>query len=210
MIAILDYGCGNLRSVAKALEFLGESAEITDRTGTVRAASHVILPGVGAFSDAMRLLCESGLEAALREAIAEGKPTLGICLGMQMLMAYSQEDGRHEGLGFFPGGVQRFPASAGKVPHMGWNRIAPNPACPLMTGLPEETYVYFVHSYRVSGLSPDWTAATCDYGGTFSAAIWQGNLFGTQFHPEKSGDLGLILLRNFAGLQKAQGRMEAC
>lgn len=210
MIAILDYGCGNLRSVAKALEFLGETVEITDRAETVRAASHVILPGVGAFADAMRLLSESGLESALREAIAEGKPTLGICLGMQMLLEFSEEDGLHKGLGYFPGGVLRFPADAGKVPHMGWNRIDPNPACPLMAGLPEEAYVYFVHSYRVAGVSPDWTAAACAYGGAFSAAVWRGNLFGTQFHPEKSGDVGLILLRNFAALKPTQGRAAAC
>ena len=210
MIAILDYGCGNLRSVAKALEFLGETVEITDRAETVRAASHVILPGVGAFADAMRLLSESGLESALREAIAEGKPTLGICLGMQMLLEFSEEDGLHKGLGYFPGGVLRFPADAGKGPHMGWNRIDPNPACPLMAGLPEEAYVYFVHSYRVAGVSPDWTAAACAYGGAFSAAVWRGNLFGTQFHPEKSGDVGLILLRNFAALKPTQGRAAAC
>lgn len=210
MIAILDYGCGNLHSVAKALAYLGESVQITDAADVVRSASHVILPGVGAFSDAMRLLLESGLDTALREAIAQGKPTLGICLGMQMLMAASQEDGEHLGLDYFPAGVQRFPAGIGKVPHMGWNRIDPNPACPLMRNLPADAYVYFVHSYRVAEVASDWTAATSDYGGAFSAAVWRGNLYGTQFHPEKSGDTGLAMLQNFASLNAQKAGCPSC
>jgi glutamine amidotransferase len=161
-----------------------------------------VLPGVGAFSHAMRLLNQSGLDAALRHAIAANKPTLGICLGMQMLMAQSEEDGVYDGLAFFPARVTRFPASSGKVPHMGWNSIEPRADVPLFYGLTGAPYVYFVHSYRVADVSCEWTAATARYGGEFTAAVWRGNLFGTQFHPEKSGEAGLAMLRNFAALTR--------
>ncbi|GHU66327.1 imidazole glycerol phosphate synthase subunit HisH [Clostridia bacterium] len=197
MIAILDYGCGNLRSVSKALEYLGQEAVVTWEAADVSRASHVILPGVGAFADAMRLFLESGLEGALRDAISQGKPVLGICLGMQLLMSGSDEYGWHDGMGLFDAPVTRFSKDAGKVPHMGWNRINAR-GCPLFEGV-EDMYAYFVHSYRVEGVH-QWTAAACQYGGEFTAAVWRGNLFGTQFHPEKSGEAGLRILKNFAGM----------
>ncbi|MDR1262676.1 MAG: imidazole glycerol phosphate synthase subunit HisH [Oscillospiraceae bacterium] len=201
MIAILDYGCGNLRSVSKALEYLGQETIVTGGAADVSRASHVILPGVGAFADAMRLFRQSdngGLESALLEAVALNKPVLGICLGMQMLMSGSDEDGWHDGIGLFDAPVTRFPKDAGKVPHMGWNRITSR-GCPLFDGV-DGAYVYFVHSYRVEGVH-DWTAASSDYGSAFTAAVWHGNLFGAQFHPEKSGEAGLRILKNFAEMR---------
>lgn len=198
-IAILDYGCGNLRSVSKALEYIGAAAFITGDKDEAKAADAIIFPGVGAFIGAIGAFMNAGFDECLRDAINAGKPTLGICLGMQMMMNSSEEDGATAGLAIFDGDVTRFPQSNLKVPHMGWNSITPNPACPLFNGVPSDAYVYFVHSYRVAGVH-DYTAASCDYGKTFTAAVYRGNLFGTQFHPEKSGDIGLAMLRNFAGL----------
>jgi glutamine amidotransferase len=208
-IAILDYDVGNLRSVSKALEYIGADAVITKDPKEAAFADALILPGVGAFRDAAESFRASGLEPVLRSAIDGGKPVLGICLGMQLLMENSAEDGLHEGLGLFPASVTHFTENSNvdwsglKIPHMGWNSIEPNPKCPLLRNLPDKPFVYFVHSYCVKGVH-EWTAASCEYGEEFTAAVWRGNLFGTQFHPEKSGDIGLAILRNFISIAKGK------
>lgn len=201
MIAIIDYGMGNLHSVLKACEFLGEKAVITDDYDTVMAADRVILPGVGAFGDAMRSLQETGMDRAVLDAAAAGKPLLGICLGMQLMYEASYEGGYHAGLGLLRGEVTRF-AGPSRVPQMGWNVVTPQPGKKLLAGLPEEPYVYFVHSFRVDGVSED-TAGVTDYDGAFTAAAERGNIMATQFHPEKSGDVGLAILSNFIGWEEA-------
>ena len=199
MIAIIDYGMGNLRSVQKAFEYLGFEAVITDDAEMVKAADRVVLPGVGAFEDAMARLRETGLDQAFMEAAQGGKPVLGICLGMQMMFERSEENGVHEGLGVFPGAVTRFEERGLKIPHMGWNTLATRD-CPLFDA-GDGPCVYFVHSYCVAEVSDDFTAATCDYGQTFTAAVCRGNIMATQFHPEKSGDAGLRMLGRFATWQ---------
>ena len=201
MIAILDYGMGNLRSVQKALEYIGQKAVITDRAETALAADKLILPGVGAFEDAMRSLRRSGLDQALLEAAAAGKPVLGICLGMQMLFAESTENGLHRGLGLFPGAITRLEERGLKIPHMGWNRLRTRDCVLFDAG--DNPDVYFVHSYCAAELSPEWTTAVCEYGQTFTAAVELGNVMATQFHPEKSGEAGLRMLRRFAGGKEA-------
>ncbi|MDR2505668.1 MAG: imidazole glycerol phosphate synthase subunit HisH [Oscillospiraceae bacterium] len=209
-IAILDYDVGNLRSVSKALEYVGARTVITKNPDEASAADALILPGVGAFRDACESFRQSGLEPALRCAVGAGKPVLGICLGMQLLMKDSTEHGLHEGLCLFPASITRFTEnsavdwSALKIPHMGWNSIKLNPKCPLFNGLPDVPFVYFVHSFCVKG-AHEWSAATCEYGEEFTAAVWRGNLFGTQFHPEKSGEVGLQILRNFIAI--SEGRL---
>ena len=196
MIAIIDYGMGNLRSVQKAFEHLGFEAVITDDAAVVAAADHVVLPGVGAFEDAMKRLRETGLDTAFLDAAARGIPVLGICLGMQMMFERSEENGLHEGLGLFPGTITRIENRGLKIPHMGWNTLKTRD-CPLFDE-GENPCVYFVHSYCAAEVSDDFTAATCDYGQTFTAAVCRGNVMATQFHPEKSGDAGLSMLRRFA------------
>ena len=196
MIAIIDYGMGNLRSVQKAFEHLGFEAVITDDASVVEQADRVVLPGVGAFEDAMARLRETGLDRAFLDAANSGKPVLGICLGMQMMFERSEENGLHEGLGLFPGAVTRFEDRGLKIPHMGWNTLRTR-GCPLFDA-GEDPCVYFVHSYCVADVSDDFTAATCDYGQTFTAAVCRGNIMATQFHPEKSGDAGLRMLKRFA------------
>lgn len=202
MIAIIDYGMGNLRSVQKALESLSHEALITDDPARLREATHVILPGVGAFGDAMERLRATGLDRAVRELADAGKPLLGICLGMQLLFESSTEGGYHEGLGLIPSAIVRFPADMGlKVPHMGWNSLTPRAGCPLYAGVEKKPYVYFVHSYYAAEISDAWTAATCEYGVTFTAAVQRGNVFGTQYHPEKSSAAGLAMLKNFVAFK---------
>ena len=203
MIAIIDYDMGNLRSVQKAFEYLGKEAVITDRPDTIAAASHVVLLGVGAFEDAMARLRATGLDQALLEAARAGKPFLGICLGMQMMFEASEENGHFAGLGLFPGTITRFEDQGLKIPHMGWNTLRTR-ACPLFDA-GEDPCVYFVHSYCMADVNDEWTAATCEYGQTFTAAICRGNVMATQFHPEKSGEAGLKMLRRFA-----EWRADAC
>ena len=196
MIAIIDYGMGNLRSVQKAFEFLGYEAVITDQAAQILSADHVILPGVGAFRDAMAHLTETGLDNTVRRVAANGTPLLGICLGMQLMFEHSEENGFYDGLGLFPGTVTRFPAMGLKIPHMGWNTLKTYD-CPLFDA-GDDPCVYFVHSYCMADISDDWTAATCEYGIPFTAVIAKNNVMAAQFHPEKSGDAGLRMLRRFA------------
>lgn len=200
MIAIIDYGMGNLRSVQKACEYVGYDARITADKQTIRDASHVILPGVGAARDALQNLRERGLFDEAIRATESGKPFLGICLGMQLLFDRSLENGEHECLGLVPGEVVPFRVNGLRVPHMGWNslQIRNNP---LFSREESETYVYFVHSYHAQGVEEGDIIATCEYGYPFTAAVRRGNVFGTQFHPEKSGDAGIAMIKNFGGLR---------
>ena len=203
MIVIVDYGMGNLRSVQKGLERVGHNAVISSDPAAVAAAERVVLPGVGASADALRAVRERGLEAPLREAVAQRKPFLGICLGLQMLFDVSHEDGEHIGLGLLAGEVVRFDIDASlKVPHMGWNRVRPAAGCPLFEGIDRDAFFYFVHAYHVVPADESIVAATTDYGGEFCSAVWRDRLFATQFHPEKSQSVGLRLLKNFAELAR--------
>jgi imidazole glycerol-phosphate synthase subunit HisH len=198
-IAIVDYGMANLRSVQKAFEKVGAEAFITSDADRIAQASKVVLPGVGAFRDAIARLRESGLAEPIVDQITEGTPVLGICLGLQLLFSRSYEDGVHAGLDVVPGDVVRFNEAPGlKIPHMGWNHLRFPKRCPLFEGLPEESAVYFVHSYYAAPIDHRIVSAEADYPGPFTAAIWQDNLFATQFHPEKSQSVGLTILRNFA------------
>lgn len=200
-IAIVDYGMANLRSVQKAFERVGAAAEITSDPAVVAKADKVVLPGVGAFRDAIARLRESGLADPIVTHIDRGRPFLGICLGLQLLFTRSHEDGLHEGLNVLPGEVVRFPKVPGlKVPHMGWNHLQLRGDCPLFRGLPEESAVYFVHSYYAAPVDLGLASATADYPGPFTAAVWRDNLYATQFHPEKSQAVGLTMLKNFAQL----------
>jgi imidazole glycerol-phosphate synthase subunit HisH len=201
MIVIIDYGMGNLRSVQKAIEAVGSAAEISSDPDRVRQASKVILPGVGAFADAMAELRRTGLGESFRAAVQQGKPCLGVCLGLQLLFDSSAEDGEHTGLGLLPGRVVRFPAQPGlKVPHMGWNTLRIRKGAPLLAGLPAEPSVYFVHSYHVVAQNPDDVAAVADYPKPFAAVIWRDNLTACQFHPEKSQRTGLAMYANFVAM----------
>ena len=200
MIAIIDYGMGNLRSVQKAVEAVGHKAEVTADPQSLRQASHVILPGVGAFADAMAELRRTGLGAAFVDAVRAGKPCLGVCLGLQLLFDSSTEDGEHEGLGLLPGRVVRFAPRPGlKIPHMGWNNLRACRPVPLLKDVGPEPWVYFVHSYHaVPDLAAD-VAAVADYPDPFAAIVWRDNLMACQFHPEKSQRVGLAMYANFAG-----------
>lgn len=195
-IVIIDYGLGNLRSVQKGLEHVGASSTISGKPEDILAADGIILPGVGAFIDAMRCL------VPLKEIIAEfadsGKPMLGICLGQQVLMSSSEEGRLTDGLDLIQGKVLRFPKTELKVPHMGWNNIRITKDHPLFKGIPDGSFVYFVHSYYVDTAAEN-TLASCEYGLEYSASVVnsKGNVMGTQFHPEKSGDTGLKILKNF-------------
>jgi glutamine amidotransferase len=201
MIVILDYGMGNLRSVQKAIEAVGSSAEITSDPERVRRASKVILPGVGAFADAMAELRRTGLGEAFCEAVHQGKPCLGVCLGLQLLFDLSLEDGEHAGLGLLRGRVVRFASRPGlKIPHMGWNTLRILRPAPLFAGLGELPWVYFVHSYYAQPDDPDVVAAEADYPEPFAAAVWRDNLTACQFHPEKSQKVGLTMYANFVAL----------
>ena len=199
MITIVDYGMANLRSVQKAFEKVGAVAEITSDPERLAKADKIVLPGVGAFRDAIVKLRESHLAEPIIEHINEGYPFLGICLGMQMLFERSHEDGLHIGLGVLPGEVIRFAAQPGlKVPHMGWNQLNFPNKCPLFAGLAEGDAVYFVHSYYAVPVEEKLVSASASYPTPFCAAVWRDNLFATQFHPEKSQHVGLTMLKNFA------------
>lgn len=199
LLAVLDYGIGNLRSAQKALERVGADARLTSDPGVVRDADAVVLPGVGAFGACMTALREAGLEQPALDAVESGRPFLGICVGMQMLFSTSDEDPQAVGLGVVPGAVRWISAEVPR-PQMQWNRLtvtAQHAADPLFVGLEGEAWMYFVHSLHGVPDDPTTVAATCDYGGTVNAAFRRGNVFATQFHPEKSGRDGLALLANF-------------
>lgn len=198
MVAIIDYGAGNLFSVKNALDYLGIENNITNSADDLRKADRLILPGVGAFPDAMRMLNETGLVSVIKEE-AEKKPLLGICLGMQMLFEKGYEFGETEGLGFIKGKVELMTPPDLLIPQIGWNRLIMNEKCPLLEGLGNEPYVYFVHSYAAVCDSKS-VAAYTDYGGNVTACVFEKNVYGCQFHPEKSGETGLKILRNFAKL----------
>ncbi|MEW5800725.1 MAG: imidazole glycerol phosphate synthase subunit HisH [bacterium] len=199
MIAILDFDMGNLRSIQKGFEQVGASAVITRDQAKVHSAHKLILPGVGAFRDGMKNLAHYNLIPLIQEAVAEGKPVLGICLGMQLLFTESEEFGLTQGLNIVPGKVKRFTVNL-KIPHMGWNSIEIKNQVPLFQNSSNGEYFYFVHSYYVEPENPDCIAATTEYGIPFTSAICQGTLFATQFHPEKSQSSGLKILKAFAGL----------
>jgi glutamine amidotransferase len=198
VIAIIDYGMGNLHSVSTAIGKLGWQAKVTSDPAEIFAANGAILPGVGAFGDAMANLKETGLEAVVKEYAASGKPLLGICLGMQLLFSESEEHGRHQGLDLLPGRVVRFQGKY-KVPHMGWNELSFVQESPLFDGV-QPGHVYFVHSFHAVPDRPDDLLAVTDYHQPVTAIVGRGSLFGMQFHPEKSGDLGMALLKRFVEL----------
>ena len=207
MIAIIDYGAGNLRSVQKALQFIGAPCEITGDARKIAAASGVILPGVGSFGDCVDSMRKHGLtqpaRAAALEAIAGKRPFLGICLGLQLLFGASQESPGARGLGLLPGDVGRLQSVPGlKIPHMGWNSVALQRHDGVFAGIPEDSYFYFVHSFCVRAHERVDVAARAAYGTAFDAAVARGLLAATQFHPEKSGETGLLLLKNFLELAK--------
>ena len=203
-IAIIDYGAGNLRSVEKAVQKLGFSAEITRDKSPIRGARGIILPGVGSFDPAIAELRSLGLESVIEEAIISGKPFLGICLGMQHLFE-SSEEGKLAGLGIIKGKVVRFALDKNpelSVPHMGWNRLLVKRRSPILAGIDDGSMVYFAHTYHVRPKDDIIISTTTDYGYDFASSVWKDNLFGIQFHPEKSGEVGLAILNNFGGLCK--------
>ncbi|HZZ82755.1 MAG TPA: imidazole glycerol phosphate synthase subunit HisH [Gemmataceae bacterium] len=198
MIVIVDYGMANLRSVQKAFEKVGAEAVISADPNRIAEADKLVLPGVGAFRDAIARLRDAGFVAPLKDHITRGKPFLGICLGYELLFTTSHEDGIHQGLDFFAGEVLRFDNVPGlKVPHMGWNELLIRKPSPLMRGLPEKASVYFVHSYYVKPKDRSIIATETEYPEPFASSIWHENVMATQFHPEKSQRVGLAMLRNF-------------
>ena len=196
--AIVDYGVGNLKSVANALSYIGQESRICDDARGLELADAIILPGVGAFPDAAERLRQSGLEAVLKKQ-TEKKPILGICLGMQLLFQTGYEVRPCQGLGFVPGIVERIETEL-KLPHIGWNSLKFYHDSPLFDGLDDGAYVYFVHSYCGLAQQVEQVIATTDYGSEVTAAVQNGYVFGTQFHPEKSGEVGLQILKNFGAL----------
>ena len=201
MTAIIDYDAGNLKSVEKALQALGEETVITRDRDEILSADRVILPGVGAFGDAMEKLHQYGLVEIIRQVVQNGTPFLGICLGLQLLFEESEESQGVPGLGILKGKIRRIPNTPGlKIPHMGWNSLTLRPETRLFSGLGEDPYVYFVHSYYLEAADPEIVAASADYGVVIHAAVETGNVFACQFHPEKSSDTGLQILKNFISL----------
>jgi glutamine amidotransferase len=202
-IAIIDYGMANLRSVQKAFEQVGTAAQIISKPEQIDRADKIVLPGVGAFADAVRHLREHQLADPILNHINRGKPFLGVCLGLQMLVNVSYEDGEHQGLGVIKGKCVRFDVDQRlglKVPHMGWNQLEVRKPSPILRDLPAGCGVYFVHSYHAVPDDPSVIATTTDYGGPFVSSIWRDNVLATQFHPEKSQKIGLQILSNFAAL----------
>jgi len=196
MIAIIDYGAGNIRSIEKALQHVGAAVQVTDDPIGVAEARAVVLPGVGSGGAAMTRMIQRGLDDAIRQATRQGKPFLGICLGMQLLADHHAE-GEVDGLGLFPGEVRRIPHGP-KIPHMGWNQATPlHPGLPIFANIPPEAYFYFAHSYYVEPRDKQGVAAVTDYGSPYCSVIVTERVWGMQFHPEKSGSIGLQLLKNF-------------
>lgn len=199
-IGIIDYGMGNLQSVRNALNYIGTASFISSDPDELSQADKIILPGVGAFGDAIALIREKALDRMLRVSADRGTPILGICLGMQLLFDTSTEFGMHKGLGLIPGDIIKFDLDGLKIPHMGWNALDIKKKEPLFVGLPDQPQVYFVHSYHLL-TEADVVSATTAYGFDVQVAAQRKNVFGLQFHPEKSGDVGLQILSNFSALQ---------
>jgi len=205
MIVIVDYGVGNLRSVQKALERVGAMAVVSDSAAVLDAAQGVILPGVGAFGDGMDNLVARRLVEPVLHQVERGKPLLGICLGMQLLFEESEEMGRHQGLGLLPGRVVRFPDGDLKVPHIGWNQLSGTRG-DLLAGIEDGAYAYFVHSFYALPANGSDVLATTEYGLEFASVVGRGKIWGAQFHPEKSQEVGLRLLENFSRLVSVEGQ----
>ena len=203
MIAIIDYNVGNLANLKNALDFQRLPNAIVRRPEELAEATHIILPGVGAFRPAMEHLREAGMEAPVRERVAAGVPFLGVCVGLQLLFEQSEEDGLHTGLGLLAGRIVRFAANGLKVPQIGWNQVTWQRPDPLADGIADKSYFYFVHSYHAVVTDPADALGLADYGEAFPAVVRHGNVWGVQFHPEKSQDAGLRLLRNFSEFQAA-------
>ena len=203
MITIIDYGAGNIRSIEKALQFIGEEVLLTGDPEKIRTAEKLVLPGVGSFGEAMENLNRCGLTEVIREAAARHIPLMGICLGLQLLFERSEESPGVEGLGILKGEVLRIPDAPGlKIPHMGWNSLHLQNGGRLFRGVSEDAYVYFVHSYYLKAAEEEIVKAVTEYGVSIHAAVEKDNVFATQFHPEKSSDVGLTMLRNFAAVGK--------
>ena len=205
-IAIIDYGAGNLRSVEKAFQKVGVAAEVTKDKNTIRGAKGIVFPGVGSFDAAIKELRNLSLEGVIGEAIALGKPFLGICLGMQHLFE-SSEEGKEKGLALLPGTVKKFNFAGGpwsnlSIPHMGWNRLLIKHKAPIFDGIEDGAMFYFAHSYYAAPQDEQIVATRTDYGPEFASAVWKGNIYGIQFHPEKSGAAGLKVLANFGALTR--------
>ena len=207
-IALIDYGMGNLMSVSKALEYVGGAVRLVRTPSEAAGASGLVLPGVGAFGDGLAPLEASGWVPFLRERTAAGIPLMGICLGMQMLLDSSEESPGVAGLGLIPGKVLRFPDAGLKVPQIGWNSIVPKEGNPFLRGIRKDAFFYFVHSYYAQPADESDTAATCHYMIGFAAAVRRGRIFATQFHPEKSQECGLTVLRNFVEICRNGGGAE--
>lgn len=201
MIAIIDYGAGNLQSVKKAFDFIGAESVITNDPQVILSADKILLPGVGSFGDAMDSMHKNGLVETVKECALSGKPFLGICLGLQLLFEESEESPGVKGLGIFKGKIKKFSSDMGlKIPHIGWNSLEIKQKDTLFKDIPENAYVYFVHSYYLHAEDENDIATVTNYGIDFHSAVGKNNIFATQFHPEKSGDVGLQILRNFASM----------
>lgn len=199
-VVIVDYGMGNLRSVSKAFEKVGAKVTVSDRPKVIARADKLVVPGVGAFRDAMAELKSRRLIGPIKEFVADGKPFLGLCLGLQLIFSRSEEGGSSKGLDLIKGRIVRFRSAKLKIPHMGWNQLSGINGCPLLKGIPTGSYMYFVHSYYADPSGKDCVAAWTDYGVRFPSVICSDNIYATQFHPEKSQELGLKILRNFVKL----------
>ena len=201
MIAIIDYEMGNLKSVEKAFFKMGYDAQVTDRIQVVKDAKALVIPGVGAFPDAMDQLEKKGLIDAIRQGAVSGKPILGICLGMQVMFEKGFEGSERKGLGLLKGRIQRIPPGV-KIPHMGWNQLSFHQKSPVFSGIENNTYAYFVHSYYAAGVQKEDLVATAEYGIQIPAVVQKENIIGLQFHPEKSSDKGLQMIKNYGELSK--------
>ena len=202
MIAIIDYGAGNLQSVKKAFDFIGAESVITDNPEIINACDRILLPGVGSFGDAMDSMAKSGLVETVKQNALSGKPFLGICLGLQLLFEESEESLGVKGLGIFKGKIKKFSSDMGlKIPHIGWNSLEIKQKDGIFKNIPDNSYVYFVHSYYLQAEDKNDIATVTNYGISFHSAVGKNNIFATQFHPEKSGDVGLQILRNFASME---------